>query len=143
MAKADSIVNFILPGPLLCLDTQLERHNKGWLPTGFGTSICYKHSDGRTGGSCSVVLVVSPLVYLIMEAIAATLQAVYLVWLFLRITTTCNLSIIGLVRKRCPESLAHAQAVDTRPLFPPPTWPGYEATHMPAIVTAVSLYLYD
>ena len=29
----------------------------------------------------------------------------------------------------------HAQTVDTRPLFPPPTWPGYEATHMPAIVT--------
>ena len=22
---------------------------------------------------------------------------------------------------------AHAQTVDTRPLFPPPTWPGYEA----------------
>ena len=39
---------------------------------------------------------------------AATLQAVYLVWLFLRITTACNLSIIGLVRKGFPESLAHA-----------------------------------
>ena len=96
-----------------------------WLPTGFGTSICYepvvcfnyKYSDGGTGGSCSVVLVVSPLVYLIMEAIAATLQAVYLVWLFLRITTTCNLSIIGLVRKRFPESFAHAQTVDTGSLF--------------------------
>ena len=61
-----------------------------WLPAGFGKSICYetlpfvfnsKHSDGRTGGGCSVVLVVSPLVSLIMEAIAAaaTLQAVYLV----------------------------------------------------------------
>ena len=23
---------------------------------------------------------------------------------------------------------AHAQTVDTRPLFPLPTWPGYEAT---------------
>ena len=23
---------------------------------------------------------------------------------------------------------AHAQTVDTTPLFPPPTWPGYEAT---------------
>ena len=22
---------------------------------------------------------------------------------------------------------AHVQTVDTRPLFPPPTWPGYEA----------------
>ena len=22
----------------------------------------------------------------------------------------------------------HAQTVDTRPLFPPPTWPGYKAT---------------
>ena len=49
-----------------------------WLPTGFGTSISYetavcfnyKHSDGGTGDSCSVVLVVSPLVSLIMEAIA-------------------------------------------------------------------------
>ena len=59
---------------------------------------------------------------------AATLQAVYLGWLFLRITTTCNLSIIGLIRGRFPESFAHAQTVDTRPLFPPPTWPGYEAT---------------
>ena len=39
-----------------------------------------------------------------------------------------NLSIIGLVRKRFPESFAHAQTVDTGPLFPPPTWPGYEAT---------------
>ena len=25
---------------------------------------------------------------------------------------------------------AHAQTMDTRPLFPPPTWPGYEATFM-------------
>ena len=31
----------------------------------------YKHSDGGIGGGCSVVLVVSPLVSLIMEAIAA------------------------------------------------------------------------
>ena len=43
-----------------------------------------------------------------MEDTAATLQAVYLVWLFLRITTTCNLSIIGLVRKKFPELFAHA-----------------------------------
>ena len=51
-----------------------------WLPTGFGKSICYetlpfvfnyKHSNGGTGGGCSLVLVVSPLVSLIMEAIAA------------------------------------------------------------------------
>ena len=49
-----------------------------WLPTGFGTSIYYetavcfnyKHSDGGTGGSCSVVPVVSTLMYLIIEAIA-------------------------------------------------------------------------
>ena len=50
------------------------------LPTGFGKSVCYetlpfvrnyKHSDGRTGGGCSVIFVVSPLVSLIMEAIAA------------------------------------------------------------------------
>ena len=42
-----------------------------WLPTGFGKSIWYetlpfvfnyKHSDSGTGGGCSVVLVVSPLV---------------------------------------------------------------------------------
>ena len=48
-----------------------------WLPTGFGKSetlpfvFNYKHDDGGTGGGCSVVLVVSPLVSLIMEAIAA------------------------------------------------------------------------
>ena len=61
---------------------------------------------------------------------AATLQAVYLVWLFLRITTKCNLSVFGLVRGKFPESFAHAQTVDTRPLFPPNTsmWPGYEAS---------------
>ena len=39
----------------------------------------------------------------------------------------CTLSIIGLVRGRFPESFVHAQTVDTRPLFHPPTWPGYEA----------------
>ena len=58
---------------------------------------------------------------------AATLQAVYLVWLFLRITTMCNLSVFGLVRGKFPESFAHVQTVDIRPLFPPTTWPGYEA----------------
>ena len=48
-----------------------------WLPTRFGKSetlpfvFNYKHGDSRTGGGCSVVLVVSPLVSLIMEAIAA------------------------------------------------------------------------
>ena len=91
-----------------------------WLPTGFGTSIChetavcfkYKHSDGETGGGCSVVLVVSPLVSLINYGshrrinTAATTAAVYL---FLCITTMCNLSIIGLVREKFPESFAHAQ----------------------------------
>ena len=39
----------------------------------------------------------------------------------------CNLSVFGLVRGKFPESFAHAQTVDTRPLFPPNTWPGYEA----------------
>ena len=48
---------------------------------------------------------------------AATLQAVYLLWLFLHITTTCILSIIGLIRRRSLESFAHVQTVDTRPLF--------------------------
>ena len=51
-----------------------------WLRTGFDKSICYdtllfvfnyKHSDGGIAGGCSVVLVVSSLVSLIMEAIAA------------------------------------------------------------------------
>ena len=49
---------------------------------------------------------------------APTLQAVYLVWLFLRITAMCNLSVFGLVRGKFPESFAHAQTVDTRPFFP-------------------------
>ena len=57
---------------------------------------------------------------------AATLRAVYLVWLFLRITTMCNWSVFGLVRGKFLESFAHAQTVDTRPLFPLTTWPGYE-----------------
>ena len=93
-----------------------------WLPTGFGKSICYetavcfnyKHSDGGTGSGCTVVVVVSPLVSLIMGAIAtsATLQAVYLVWLFnYPHNNTCNLSIIGLVWKRFPESFAYVQTV--------------------------------
>ena len=51
-----------------------------WLRTGFGKSTCfqtllfvfnYKHSDGETGSGCSIVLVVSLLAPLIMEAIAA------------------------------------------------------------------------
>ena len=29
---------------------------------------------------------------------------------------------------------AHAQTVDTRPLFPPPTWPGYEANFLLAML---------
>ena len=49
-----------------------------WLPTYGIWTICYetlpfvfnyKHSDGRTGGGYSVVLVVSPLVSLVVEAI--------------------------------------------------------------------------
>ena len=111
------------------------------------TAVCfnYKHSDGGPGGGCSIVLVVLPFVSLINGSYcrvntAATLQAVYLVWLFLRITTTCNLSIIGLVRKRFPESFAHAQTVDTRPLFSPPTWPGYEA-NLQVIVYVLSSIL--
>ena len=38
---------------------------------------------------------------------AATLQAVYLVRLFLHITTTCNLSIIGLVHKKNSRNRSH------------------------------------
>ena len=38
----------------------------------YETAVCfdYKHSDGGTSDGCSVVLVMSPLVSLIMEAIA-------------------------------------------------------------------------
>ena len=106
-----------------------------WLPMGLGKSICYetlpfvfnyKHSDGGTGGGCSIILVMSPFVSLVRSI--NTLQVIYLVWLFLRITTTCNLYIIGLVHRRFPESVAHVQTVDTRPLFPPPMWPGYKAS---------------
>ena len=73
-----------------------------WLPSGFGKSICYEtlpfvFNYNHSNSGCSVVLVVSPLVSLINYEshhrvnTAATLQAVYLVWLFLRITTTCKL----------------------------------------------------
>ena len=59
--------------------------------------------------------------------------SVYLVWLFLRITTMCNFSVFGLVRGKFPEMFAHAQTVDTRPLFPPTTWPGYEASGLRSV----------
>ena len=59
---------------------------------------------------------------------AATLQAVYLVWLFLRITTMCNLSVFELVHKKFLELFVNVQTVDTRPLFPLTTWPGYKAS---------------
>ena len=36
MAKADRIVSFILPGPLLSLDTRSERHDKGGTIRGRG-----------------------------------------------------------------------------------------------------------
>ena len=85
-----------------------------WLPTGFGKSICYetlpfvfnhKHSDGGTYGGCSVVLVMSPLVSLMVDQVACLRShgispAIYnrpYIYL-LRITTMCNLSIIGFVR---------------------------------------------
>ena len=87
-----------------------------WLPTGFGKSICYetllfvynyKHSDGGTSSGCSIVLVVSSLVSLMIDQVASLRScgvsaAVYLFWLFLRITTMCNLSRIGLIRRRFP-----------------------------------------
>ena len=110
-----------------------------WLLKGFGKSICYKtavcfnykDSDSGTGSGCSIVLVVSPNGSHRRVNTAATLQAVYLVLIFLCITTTCNLSIIGLVRRRFPESFTHALTLDTRPLVPPPTRPGYEARTVP------------
>ena len=85
-----------------------------WLPTEFGKSFCYKtvvcfnykHSDGGTRDGCTIVVVVSPIVSL----------------------------IIRLVRKGFPESFAHAQTVNTRPLFPPPMWPGYEASGSPKYI---------
>ena len=43
----------------------------------------------------------------------------------------CNLSVFGVVCGKFPELFAHAQTVDTRPLFSPTTWPGYEATGVP------------
>ena len=51
-----------------------------WLTTGLGKSIRYKtllfvfnykHSDGGTGGGCSVVLVVSPLVSPMVDEVAS------------------------------------------------------------------------
>ena len=45
------------------------RAGVGWV--WFARLFNYKHSDGGTGGGCTVVLVVLPLVSLIMEAIAA------------------------------------------------------------------------
>ena len=36
MAKADRIVSFILPGPLLSLDTRSERHDRGGTIRGRG-----------------------------------------------------------------------------------------------------------
>ena len=94
-----------------------------WLSKGFGKSICYetllfvfnyKHSDsGTSSGCCHVTPCVSD-----NESLRRinTLQAVYLLWLFLCITTMCNLYIIRLVHQRFPESVVHAQTVDTRPL---------------------------
>ena len=49
---------------------------------------------------------------------AATLQAVYLVWLFLRITTMCNLSVFGLICGKFPELFAHAQNSGYQATFP-------------------------
>ena len=87
-----------------------------WLPTGFGKSIRYKtlllvynykHTNSGTSSGCSIVLVVSPLVSLMMDQVAGLRScevsaAIYLVWLFLCITTMCNLSIIGLIHRRFP-----------------------------------------
>ena len=36
MGKADRIVSFMLPGPLLSLDTRSERHDKGGTIRGMG-----------------------------------------------------------------------------------------------------------
>ena len=54
-----------------------------WLPTRFGKPICYKtlllvfnykHSDSGTGGGCSIVLVVSPLVSLVSHRHITTMH---------------------------------------------------------------------
>ena len=67
MAKADRIVNFVFPGPLLSLDTQSERHNKGGTIRGRGgpgmTAIfglgdhlfCYGRSGGTIYGVTDLV----------------------------------------------------------------------------------------
>ena len=65
----------------------------------------YKHSDSGTSSGCSIVLVVSPLVSLMMDQVASLRScgvSAALVWLFLHITTMCNLSIIGLIHRRFP-----------------------------------------
>ena len=56
MAKADHIISFILPVPLLSLDTRSERHDKGWdhLWQGYGYDIrsggtIYSAMDGPGG----------------------------------------------------------------------------------------------
>ena len=55
----------------------------------------------------------------------------------------CNLSVFGLVRGKFPELFAHAQTVDTRPLFPPTMWPGYEASLFTAVFSQLSIFTTD
>ena len=55
MAKADRIVSFILPGPLLSLDTRSERHDKGGTIRGRGgpgmaAILCPGGGGGGGGG---------------------------------------------------------------------------------------------
>ena len=61
------------------VSTMVKTYSCGY-PRDFGKSICYetlpfvfnyKHSDGGTSGGCSVVLVVSPLVSLMVDQVAS------------------------------------------------------------------------
>ena len=59
MAKADRRVSFILPGPLLSLDTRSERHDRGGTIRGRGDQVWLRYSvrgdhlfyHGRSGGT--------------------------------------------------------------------------------------------
>ena len=44
MAKDDCIVSFILPGPLLSLDTRSERHDKGGPSVAGGDQVWLRYS---------------------------------------------------------------------------------------------------
>ena len=83
------------------VSTMVKTYSCGYLrdlESPSATRLCHLFST-ITGGGCSVVLVVSPLVSVVSRR---------------RKTTMYNLYIIGLVHRRFPESVAHVQTVDTK-----------------------------